>query len=108
MRQDYKNDWSGNAVREALISAGIPSPNNKLINALAPVIAKTAKGETLRRWKHSTAEMQPLLLEMKPLIQRIEAHKHGNDPELLSALLKEASDFFYTKLEQLETKKSSN
>jgi hypothetical protein len=107
MRNDYKEDWTGNAVRKALIASGIPVPNKRLIDTLAPVIAKTANGETLRRWKHSTAEMEPILKEMRPLFSRIDEFRDGDNPELLNPLLQETADLFYQRLSELEARKST-
>lgn len=104
-RDDHKEDWTGNAVRGALVRAGFPSPNRRLVDTLAPVIARTVAGNTLRRWKYSSAEIDPILEEMKPLFSQIEEFKGAADSELLTALLQETSDLFHQRISELDAKK---
>ena len=96
-----KQDWTGNEVRAMLVKAGLPKPNQKLIDTLAPAVLIDKKGATLRRWRYSRAEIMPIIEEMKPDFFELEALSYG-DNGVYVGKLEEVTRQFYSRLATLQ------
>jgi len=109
MRQlgdENKREWSGNLIRDALKRAGFPEPNKTLIDRLAPIVMTTKDGSTSRRWHYSSAEIAPILAEIRPSLHEIEGLLFG-DSGMINERIKAVTKLFYERLDELDRQKAN-